>query len=140
MPSIKLKYRYFICAIIWAVLIFYLSSIPDLKSSLPSLYDLISRKLAHISEYAVLSYLIARGLNSRKNEAVAGAVVLAIAYSLSDEQHQVYVPGRKGSPIDIFIDAIGVYLGMVIFLKQAPLSLKSKIKKTAHRLRSGQIF
>lgn len=45
---------------LWAAVIFYLSSQPGLKSGLLWPYDFILRKLAHITEYAILFLLIIR--------------------------------------------------------------------------------
>ena len=44
----KIQLLFFAAAAVWGLLIFYLSSIPDLQSSLPGWQDLILRKLAHI--------------------------------------------------------------------------------------------
>ena len=35
---------------------------------------------------------------------------IGIAYGASDEWHQTFVDGRKGSPVDVLIDATGVLL------------------------------
>ena len=38
-----------------------------------------------------------------------------IAYAISDELHQHFVPGRVGSPLDVAIDAVGVVAGVVLW-------------------------
>jgi VanZ family protein len=45
--------------------------------------------------------------------AVALAVVIALAFSASDEFHQTFVDGRHGTPVDVLIDAIGMTLAAV---------------------------
>ena len=47
----------------------------------------------------------------------APALAAGIAYAASDEVHQHFVRGRHGSPVDVAIDAAGVALGMVIWLR-----------------------
>jgi VanZ family protein len=42
--------------VIWAGFIFYLSSVPNLKTNLK--YDFILRKTAHIAEYFILTLLL----------------------------------------------------------------------------------
>jgi VanZ family protein len=39
------------------------------------------------------------------------AALFSILYAVSDEVHQLYVPGRNGSALDVGIDACGVLAG-----------------------------
>jgi VanZ family protein len=91
----------------WAALIFALSSVPDLGTGLGG-WDLLLRKLAHVGEYAVLGALLLRALDRP-----LPAVVLGVAYAASDELHQHFVPGRRGSPVDVLIDTAGVAIGVL---------------------------
>jgi VanZ family protein len=95
----------------WAAVIFAFSSIPSLSSGL-GVWDTVLRKGAHITEYAILGALLYRALG---REAVALAV--GIAYAATDELHQHFVRGRHASPIDVAIDAVGVALGMLVWLR-----------------------
>ena len=40
------------------------------------------------------------------------AIILCILYSISDEVHQYFVPGRSGEVLDVAIDTIGSCLGI----------------------------
>jgi VanZ family protein len=93
----------------WAALIFALSSVPDLGTGLGG-WDLVLRKLAHAGEYAVLGALLARA-----TERPRLAFVLAVLYAVTDELHQLVVPGRHGAPFDVAIDAIGVLIGITVW-------------------------
>jgi VanZ family protein len=95
----------------WAALIFTLSSIPDLGTGLGG-WDLLLRKLAHAAEYAVLGLLLWRAL-----ESAWGAFWLAVAYAVTDELHQTFVPGRLGSPLDVAVDAAGAAIGIALVLR-----------------------
>jgi len=97
----------------WAAVIFAFSSIPHLSTGLGT-WDTVLRKGAHIAEYAILGALIFRALG-RRREALALAV--GIAYAASDEFHQHFVVGRHASPVDVAIDAIGLSLGMLVWLR-----------------------
>ena len=46
-----------------------------------------------------------------------GGLALAVGslYAITDELHQVFVPGRMGSPVDVLIDALGVACGVVLW-------------------------
>jgi VanZ family protein len=91
----------------WAGLIFVLSSIPDLGTGLGG-WDLVLRKLAHAAEFAVLGFLLLRAIGHEW-----AALALGIAYAVSDELHQHFVPGRFGSPVDVMLDAVGVAVGVL---------------------------
>jgi VanZ family protein len=95
----------------WAAVIFTFSSIPSLSTGLGT-WDTILRKGAHITEYAVLGALLYRALGI---EVLALAV--GIAYAATDEFHQHFVRGRHPSPIDVGIDAVGLSLGMLVWLR-----------------------
>ena len=97
--------------LIWAVVIFTLSSIPSLSSGLGT-WDTILRKAAHLAEYAVLGGLLYRALGREPLALAAG-----IAYAATDELHQSFVRGRHGSPVDVAIDAVGVAVGMLLWLR-----------------------
>src|SRR5206468_5252106 len=95
----------------WAAVIFAFSSIPSLSSGL-GVWDTVLRKCAHVTEYAVLGALLYRALG---REALALAV--GIAYAATDELHQHFIRGRHASPVDVAIDAVGVALGMLVWLR-----------------------
>ncbi len=73
------------------------------------------RKGAHMSEYAVLGVLaLAHMLAWRlaKKKAFPAAWALAAAYAVTDEIHQLFVPGRAGMAVDVCIDAMGALAGL----------------------------
>ena len=94
--------------VVWAGLIFVLSSVPDLGTGLGG-WDLVLRKLAHATEYAILGALLFRAL-SREAPALAAGVL----YAASDEVHQHFVRGRHAAPVDVLVDAVGVGLGIFL--------------------------
>jgi VanZ family protein len=94
--------------VVWAALIFSLSSIPSLSTGL-GLWDTILRKCAHTAEYAVLGALLLRA-----RIAWPAALALGMAYAASDEVHQHFVRGRHASPVDVGIDTIGLAIGILV--------------------------
>ena len=95
----------------WAAVIFAFSSIPSLSSGL-GVWDTVLRKCAHVTEYAILGALLYRALGRE-----ALALAIGIAYAATDELHQHFVRGRHASPVDVAIDAVGVALGMLVWLR-----------------------
>jgi len=101
--------RLWLPVVAWAALIFALSSVPDLGTGLGG-WDLLLRKLAHAAEYAVLGALLLRATGRR-----GLAFALGGLYAISDELHQMFVPGRMGRPLDVAIDALGVACGVLVW-------------------------
>ncbi len=106
---IERRLLYILATLIWMGVIFYLSGIPDLKSQLPTILDWILRKLAHLTEYAILFYLLWRSLDGIRFR-TAAVFVITILYAVSDEFHQGSVAGRTPSGSDVLIDAAGMFL------------------------------
>jgi VanZ family protein len=94
--------------VLWAGLIFGLSSVPDLGTGLGT-WDLVFRKIAHFCEYAILGALLLRALGREVPAIAAGA-----AYAATDELHQHFVPGRHAAVRDVAIDAAGVLAGVLL--------------------------
>ncbi len=98
---------------LWCALIYYLSSIPSLKSDFSSDIDFILRKIAHMTEYGILTLLLFRayfksnGFTIKKS--ISFAIIFALTYAFTDEYHQLFVFGRQGSLNDVFIDGLGVF-------------------------------
>ena len=91
----------------------------------------IVRKLAHFTLYAVGGFLI-YNLNS-KSEKIKKleqrysyinkytiTIIFGIFYAITDEIHQIFVPGRDGRVFDVCVDTLGVIFGLGIcrFLKK----------------------
>lgn len=77
------------------------------------------RKNAHAFEYLVLAILLAITLKqfgiTNKN-AIIYILFGVLFYAVTDEYHQIYVPGRSSSVRDVIIDFIGGFFGTIIFL------------------------
>jgi VanZ family protein len=108
-----LNYLYAILAILWAGLIVYTSSIPS--QSFPgsgSIPEQIISNLAHIPEYAILTFLWLKTFLSRDFKGKYGLMLIGLtAFAILDEIHQSFVPGRSASCIDIGLDVIGIFFG-----------------------------
>lgn len=78
----------------------------------PGTLGYLVRKGAHVSEYAILGFLVAWALRASTWGTASLAGVIAVAYAATDEFHQSFVPGRAGQVGDVLIDAIGVVIGV----------------------------
>ena len=98
----------------WMALIFFLSSQPQLPSPPDPLADLLFKKGAHFTVYAVLAVLFRRALPAGRRIWTL-PWVLTVLYAASDEWHQSFVPGRHPQVTDVLIDASGAAAGLLIF-------------------------
>lgn len=109
---------------IYCVGIFLLSSLTS--EEVPSLYTIISDKIAHVMLYGGLGFLVARYLKAARGtttgHTVAFAGLLCLLYGMTDEFHQAFVPGRSAQVGDLIADLIGGLLGGLLY---AALSLSS---------------
>ena len=80
------------------------------------------RKLAHLTEYAILAALLWRALRGGTRWQVKMSILFFVAwiacaiFAASDEFHQSFVPSRTSSPIDVMIDVTGALIGLAICL------------------------
>ena len=107
--------------IIWMMVIFYFSSQPDLKSSLPNLWDLIFRKIAHILEFTVLTYFLIKAFSNYNisiKKILIFSFIVAVGFAISDELHQTFVNGRCGAIKDVFVDSAGILFCLIFYKKK----------------------
>lgn len=121
--------------VFWLLIIFYFSNQPGNSSSylsdnltllifndISNLLIFIVRKIAHISEFFILTLLIYNVLKDYVDfkKSCLFSFVFSVLYSISDELHQLFVVGRECLLRDVFIDAMGIILALIIifFIKQ----------------------
>ena len=84
-------------------------------STLPSPPERFSFYDVHIAAYAGLAALttraVGKGLRDVSARAVLAAIVISSLYGVSDEYHQLFVPGRSFDLLDMLADAIGSIVG-----------------------------
>jgi hypothetical protein len=79
----------------------------------------ISRKLAHMIEYGVFCFLLYRSFGNQnriywRSQVAFWSVLAAATYSLTDEFHQLFVPGRGASLMDCALDTMGAAIAMFL--------------------------
>jgi VanZ family protein len=100
----------------WAVLIFVLSSIPG--RSFPAYKIFSYDKVLHALVYSVLGslcFMAVRRTWTMKTSWLIGLSGLLVAiYGLTDEFHQIFVPGRSADLHDALADAVGGLFGAAV--------------------------
>ena len=90
---------------LWAGVIFFFSSLPVQRATEIYVTDFVVKKFAHISEYAILFALTFRAVEKKFQV----AYIITVAYAVTDELHQLFVPGRTAQISDILIfDLAGI--------------------------------
>jgi len=88
----------------------------------------VLRKTAHVVAYLILGALTARAVTmgdrarTSRNPALPVwllAWLIATAYAVTDEVHQLFVPGRGGQATDVLLDSAGALVGVWAFLHGA---------------------
>ena len=91
----------------------------------------VVRKCAHFSAYAILGGLafMTYCFIKRRRMRAACSLGTAFLYSVSDEIHQSFVPGRSCELRDVFIDTSGALLSILILLFVMHIVDKRKRRK-----------
>ncbi|MSU02121.1 VanZ family protein [Tissierella pigra] len=136
----KRKLISWVLVVLWMILIFYLSHQPSTESNKLSIgitekitiivekaapiidtnirnFNRIIRKNAHFFAYLILGFLT---FNVLKDSEITGgrgfilALIICILYAISDEIHQLFIPGRSGQVMDVVIDGMGSLAGITL--------------------------
>ena len=105
--------------LLWAPVVAYMAAIFYLSAqSSPPTPGGVPDKLAHAIEYFGLGVVVFRavagGLGARVTAARAMAtMIIAVAYGVSDEVHQIFVPERTADARDLLADAAGASVALI---------------------------
>ncbi len=127
--------------IIWMIFVFFFSNQPADISSKQSggiterivklllkdnitqnqrdIIETVIRKCAHFVLYAIGGFLVLNYLNTtnlKEKYTIMFSIIFVLVYAITDEVHQLFVPGRSGEVRDVFIDTLGASVGTLIFL------------------------
>ena len=102
---------------------------PDVSDATIAAVQLVVRKCAHLTEYAILAALVYRALRQPVERSLFTGLIAfalsAVAAAL-DEFHQSFVGSRTGTPWDVLIDCVGALIGLLIYSRMTR-NRKSKI-------------
>lgn len=84
-------------------------------------YDQKIRKIAHVTEFAILNILLANLIYQLKEKFklkyLIISIILTFIYACTDEIHQIFVQGRTSSFIDVLIDTAGaITTSLIIYV------------------------
>lgn len=131
-----------LAVLLWMGIIFYLSHQPATKSSELSsgivdfvvqtldklipikaldleLFHHMIRKGAHFTAYFILGMLVMFAMEKSTRHSYKSIIltlVICVGYAISDEVHQLFIPGRSGEVRDVLIDGSGATVGIGFYL------------------------
>ncbi|MFO1458001.1 MAG: VanZ family protein [Verrucomicrobiota bacterium] len=116
---------------------------PGLDANTVHGLQVLIRKAGHVSEYAVLCALCWRALaipewrTEARGELRRRAMTawgIAVAFAVTDEWHQSFVPSREGQARDVAVDALGAALaiaGILWWIRRRTRTDPSPLQKTS---------
>ena len=138
----KRQIIYFVLIIIWMIIVFAFSNESAERSSKTSggitekvvevitkenrkvtqsqrdTIETIIRKSAHFGLYLIGGFLTVNFISTTKAQGKSifiYSIIFTFCYAISDEVHQLIVPGRSGEIRDVLIDTAGASTGTVLF-------------------------
>lgn len=132
-PRVRVTIRWLL-VIVWVFIIFLLSNesadgssarsdmIVEILQSLgmsgsAEALSAFVRKTAHMMMYAVLGVLVVWAFVAIRRVAVgviARSLLIICVFAVSDELHQMFIPGRSAEIRDVIIDMVGATIGVGI--------------------------
>lgn len=114
--KIAISYIFKASSLLFAILIFIFSSIPNAR--VPFEFHL-GDKFLHLLEYLLFSILLFFSFYTSvrafwQKNAHPLTLIIGTIYGLSDEFHQGFVPGRQRDFFDFLADLAGVLVGLFI--------------------------
>ncbi|SOC38481.1 VanZ family protein [Ureibacillus acetophenoni] len=130
-----------IAVVLWMAFIFYMSHQPahvsnELSKEVAKViavnFDMVAneefqlgsfngmiRKYAHFFLYLVLGLVVIFSLNKtgmRGTKAVLLSIAICVVFAITDEWHQLFVPGRGAQISDVLIDSCGAIVGVMSYV------------------------
>jgi VanZ family protein len=114
---LRILFKRWFPLIAWIVVIFGLSSIPGISIKGPDIPGGID-KVAHFVEYAILAFVLHRGIRFRNEHSGLSLIIIvascALVIAVLDELYQSLIPGRESSVADVVADVAGMAVGTAV--------------------------
>lgn len=104
-----------IITIVLAVEIFLFSNISTLEGIITGLNIATFYHFGVFFMFTFFLLITLKGKNKLNKKYFLIATLISIFYAITDEFHQLFVPGRVTSPKDILIDSIGSLSSIILF-------------------------
>jgi len=110
---------------LWMTVLFYLSSISNLRAVPDPGRDELIRSGAHFFFYALGYLLFFRAFSGKRKNFLLPLLVVLI-YAFLDELHQHFVPIRTFQIQDLLVDGAGAFLGLLLLQEKRLVGLVTR--------------
>jgi len=114
------RYYWLGLVLLWMVVMYIFSAEPNSGAETERIFgdaNFWVRKLAHVGEYALLTYFWGCFWRS-----FTPTLLCSLLFAISDEYHQYFIPGRTATPVDVLIDGLGIFLACWFLNRQGKLA------------------
>jgi len=100
----------------YMIFIFFISSISVFPDSIQDISKLVSDFVIHIILYLIFGFLCFRAFffSNLRSRLFFSVIMFSFIFAISDEIHQLFVPGRSFSMLDLLADFIGIITSQII--------------------------
>lgn len=105
----------FLVVLLIAITIFYISSLtfPSIPAKVLDIKPILYHILSFFFFTVFLLFALVKG---KKKDFIFVTILIALAYSISDEFHQLFVSGRTSSFSDFLLDSAGILTASLIYV------------------------
>ena len=87
---------------------------PNVSDATIASVQMVVRKSAHLTEYAILAALLYRAFRQHRDRVLGIAFIIAALWAALDEFHQSFIATRTASPWDVAIDCVGALIALLL--------------------------
>ena len=102
--------------VIITIEIFFVSSLPGTLGISQSFSVAKAYHIIVFFLFALFLFTTIKGKNKLKAWQIVTVLIISIIYSILDEFHQSFVPGRDPALRDVMIDSFGIFLSILIYI------------------------
>ena len=111
------KYLRWIPAVIWALIIWRLTTTPQIVITESSLLQAILMMFAHFIFFGIQAGLLYFSFPHRPSTIISQSLIITSLYGALIEFRQLSVPGRTGDPFDWALDTLGAITFLFLLKK-----------------------
>jgi VanZ family protein len=129
-PPVRIDPRYALLTAAYLMVIYWMSSLPDLSGPRQDPLTLFFMNLGHLPLFAFLALCVVKTLKAVGTTwwpRYALAFAASAASGALDEWHQSFVPGRCSSVGDFLVDVLGIGAMLVLLRLGGPAGIRNRL-------------
>jgi len=134
-PRVRIDPKYALLTAAYLVVIYWMSSLPDLSGPRQDPLTLFFMNLGHLPLFAFLAFCVLKTLKAVGTSwwpRYALSFAASAASGALDEWHQSFVPGRSSSVGDFLVDVLGIGAMLLLLRLGGPAGIWSRLAPAPH--------